>query len=74
MRVKKDKTACMYLSLCLLLLLCIRSAHLKILGFPMGGAYQYRDIFAQFKTMQRKQDLASALGIRKKIGANHMHF
>ena len=24
---------------CLLLLLCIRSAHLKIAGFPMGGAY-----------------------------------
>ena len=30
---------------CLLLLLRISSAHLEILGFPMGGAYQYRNIF-----------------------------
>ena len=48
---------------CLLLLLRIRSAHLEILGFSMGGAYQYRDIFARFKTMRRKQNLASAFGI-----------
>ena len=32
----------------------------------MGGAYQYRDIFARFKTMRRKQNLTSALGIQKK--------
>ena len=49
----------------LLLLLRIRSAHLEILWFPMGGAYQYRNIFAQFKTIRRKQNLASALGIQK---------
>ena len=50
---------------CLLLLLCIRSAHLDILGFRMGGGFYYRDIFTQVKTMQRKQNLASALGIQK---------
>ena len=44
----------------------LRSAHLEILGFPMGGAYLYRDIFARFKTMRRKpQNLASALSIQK---------
>ena len=31
-------------------------------------------IFAQFKTMRRKQNLASALGIQKKIGGNHAFF
>ena len=36
------------------LLLQIRSAHLKILGFPIDDAYQYRDIFTRFKIMQRK--------------------
>ena len=50
---------------CLLLLLRIRSVHLEILGFPMGGAYLYRGIFAWFKIMWRKQNLASALGIQK---------
>ena len=30
----------------------------------MDDAY-YRDIFAQFKTMQKKQNLASALAIQK---------
>ena len=40
-------------------------AHLKILGFPMGGAYQYRDFFVQFNTMQRKQNSASTFGIQK---------
>ena len=39
---------------CLLLLLRIRSVHLEILRFPIGDAYQYRDIFARFKIMQRK--------------------
>ena len=43
----------------------IVTAHLEILGFPMGGAYLYRNIFVRFKTMQRKQNLASALGIQK---------
>ena len=38
----------------LILLLRIRSAHLEILGFPIGDAYQQRDIFARFKIMQRK--------------------
>ena len=37
----------------------IRSAHLEILGFPIVSAYYYRDIFARFKTMRRKQNLAS---------------
>ena len=46
-------------------LLRIPSAQLKILSFPIGGAYQYRDIFARFKTMQRKQNLASALSSQK---------
>ena len=41
---------------CLLLLLRICSAHLEILGFPMAGAYLYRDIFARFKTMGRQQN------------------
>ena len=31
-----------------------QSGHLKILGFPIGDAYKYRDIFARFKIMQRK--------------------
>ena len=35
------------------------------IGFPMGGAYYYRDIFARLKTMHRKQNLASAPGIQK---------
>ena len=35
-------------------------AHLEILVFPMVGN---RGIFAWFKTMRRKQHLASALGI-----------
>ena len=39
--------------------------HLEILGFPMGGAHYYRDIFAHFKTMRRKQNLASDFGIQK---------
>ena len=51
--------------MCLLLLLRICSAHLEILGFPIGSAYQYRDVFAQLKTIRRKQNLASALGIEK---------
>ena len=49
-------------------------AHLEILGFPTGGAYQYRDIFARFKTMQGKQNLASALVSKKKIGGNQAFF
>ena len=52
----------------------IRSAHLEIIGFSMGGAYQYRDIFVRFKTIRRKQNLASALGIPKEIGGNHAFF
>ena len=32
------------------------------------GWCQYRDIFARFKTMRRKQNLASALGIQKEKG------
>ena len=48
-----------------LLLLRMRSAHLEILVFPMGDAYQYRDIFPRFKTIRRKQNLASAFGIQK---------
>ena len=27
------------------MLLCIRSAHIEILGFLIGDAYQYSDIF-----------------------------
>ena len=29
----------------------------------MGDAYYYRNIFARLKTMRRKQNLASALGL-----------
>ena len=39
----------------------------------MGGAYQYRNIFARFQTMQRKQTLASAFGIQKENWGT-MHF
>ena len=38
---------------------CTRSAHLEILGFPMDSAYLYRDIFARFKTMRKKQNFNS---------------
>ena len=43
----------------------------------MGGAY--RDIFADFKTMRRKQNLASDFGIQKENnggggGGNHAFF
>ena len=38
------------------------------------GAYSYRDIFARFKIMLRKQNLASARGIQKKIGGNRAFF
>ena len=41
------------------------SARLEILGFSMSGAYISRDIFARFKTMRRKQNIASARGIQK---------
>ena len=51
------------------------SAHLEILGFPMGGAYQYMDtVFARFKTIRRKQNLASALGFPKENWGNHALF
>ena len=33
--------------------------------FPMGRAYKYRDVFAWFKTMWRKQKLVTAFGIEK---------
>ena len=36
-------------------------AHFEILGFPICGASQYRDIFARFKTMRRKQNSASTI-------------
>ena len=32
----------------------ICSAHLQILVFPIANAYLYRDLFARFKTIQRK--------------------
>ena len=49
--------------------------HLEILGFPMGGAYYYRDIFAHFKTMRRKQNLGSSdFGIQKEKWGETMHF
>ena len=35
------------------------------IGFPMGDSYLYRNIFAQFKTIRRKQNLANAFGISK---------
>ena len=59
---------------CLLLLLRIRSVHLEILEFPVGGAYKYRGIFARFKTMRRKQNVVSDLGIQKRKLAVAMHF
>ena len=49
--------------------------HFEILGFPKGVAYYYRDIFARFKIMRGKQNLASALGIQKEnSGGNHAFF
>ena len=48
--------------------------HLEILGFSMGGAYLFRDIFVQFKTIRRKQNLTTALGIQMKIGGNLAFF
>ena len=42
-----------------IMLLRIRSTHLEILGFPMGGAYLNRDTFARFKTMRRKSTLVA---------------
>ena len=44
-----------FLRTCLLWLLRIRSAHLEILGLPMGDAYQDSDIFARFKTISRRK-------------------
>ena len=38
----------------------------------MGGANYYRDIFAHFKTMRRKQNLASDFGIQN--WGETMHF
>ena len=54
----------------------IRSSHLKILRFPIGGAYQYRDNFAQFKTMQRRQQvlLVSTKKKKKKGGGCNQAF
>ena len=40
----------------------------------MGGAYYYRDIFAHFKTMRRKQNLASDFGFQKENWGEIMHF
>ena len=40
----------------------------------MGGDYYNRDIFAHFKTMQRKQNLASDFGIQKENWGETMHF
>ena len=48
--------------------------HFEILGFPMGGAYSYRDNFARFKTIRRKKNLASAFGISKENWGVTMHF
>ena len=50
---------------CLLLLLRIRSAHLETLEIPMGDAHQYRGTFVRLKTIRRKQNLESTLGIQK---------
>ena len=48
--------------------------HLEILGFPMGGAYKYRDISAWFKPLWRKKNLASTLdNPKRKLGVT-MHF
>ena len=46
-------------------LLCIRSAHLVILGFSYGWCLLIQGYFARFKTMRRKQNLSSARGIQK---------
>ena len=56
------------------LLLRICSAHREILGFPMGGAYEYRNIFARFKTICKKQNLPNAFGISKENWRVTMHF
>ena len=41
-------------------------AHFEVVGYGIGGGYLCRDIFAWFKTMRSKQNLASPLGIQKK--------
>ena len=53
-------------------------AHLHISRYlavvPMGGAYYYRDIFARFITMRRKQNLTSGLVSKEKTVGNHAFF
>ena len=41
-------------------------AHLEILGFPIGSATNTGIFLRGLKIIQRKQSLASALGIQKK--------
>ena len=55
----KDGTYCCYCAY------TVRPVYLEILVFPMGGAHQYRSIFARFMTIQRKQNLVSAFCIPK---------
>ena len=56
---------------CLLLLLRIRSVHLEILGFPMGGAYSCRDIFVRFK---KKAELSKCSWYPKRKFGVTVHF
>ena len=52
--------------------------HLVILGFPMGGGYQYRDIFARFlrglKLFGQSGTEQVLLVSKKKIGDNDAFF
>ena len=52
----------------------IRSAHLEILGFPISDAYQYRVIFARFKTIPEKVDLSKYSWYPKRTLGVPMHF
>ena len=40
----------------------------------MSGGYQKKDIFARFKSIREKQNLASAFGIQKENWGNHAFF
>ena len=47
--------------------------HLEILGFPMGGAYYYRDIFAQFKLCGKSRTYQVLSVSKRKLGETR-HF
>ena len=38
---------------------------LRYLGFPIGDAFKYSDIFARFKTIRKKEIFVSTIDIQK---------